>query len=401
MGRAASVASEKFESLPRTFAPAMAKGGTTIHVSKTAVLFIEYQNEFTTEGGKLHGAVKEVMVANGMLNKSMSVAAAVRKSGGKVFHAPISFAEDGSDNPNKGLGILAGCAKDKLFIVGTWNAEICDSMKPAQQDIVVVGKKGLDAFPGTDLETRLNAHGIETVALAGFLANCCVESTMRTAFEKGFNVVTLADCTATTSKEAQQAAVEGTYGMFSTPMCAADFLTRIESCTPAAPKAAGALEKLESLPRTFAPAEAKGGVGISAKNTAVLFIEYQNEFTSDGGKLHGAVKDVMLANDMLNKSMAVAVAVRKAGGKVFHAPISFAEDASDNPNKGLGILAGCAKDKLFTVGTWNADICDSMKPAQQDIVVVGKKGLDAFPGTDIETQLNAHGIETVALAGFL
>merc|ERR1712193_305495 len=197
--------------------------------SKTAVLFIEYQNEFTTEGGKLHGAVKEVMVANDMLKKSISVAAAVRKSGGKVFHAPISFAHDASDNPNKGLGILAGCAKDKLFTTGTWNAEFCAAMKPAQHDVVITGKKGLDAFPGTDLEAQLKAHGIETLVLAGFLSNCCVESTMRTAFEKGFNVVTLTDCTATTSMEGQKAAVEGTYGMFSTPMLAADFIVKLEA----------------------------------------------------------------------------------------------------------------------------------------------------------------------------
>merc|ERR1712217_56135 len=163
-----------------------------------------------------------------MLNKSVEMCKVIRAKGAKVVHAPIMFKEDASDNPNKGLGILAGCAKDKLFTAGTWNAEICDSMKPTKQDIVVVGKKGLDAFPGTDLETQLNAHGIETVVLAGFLANCCVESTMRTAFEKGFNVVTLANCTATTSKEAQQAAVEGTYGMFSTPMSAADFIANIE-----------------------------------------------------------------------------------------------------------------------------------------------------------------------------
>merc|ERR1719343_1523753 len=227
---AASVASEKFESLPRTFAPAMAKGGTTIHVSKTGVLFIEYQNEFTTEGGKLHGAVKEVMVANDMLKKSVTVAAAVRKSGGMVFHAPISFAWDASDNPNRGLGILAGCAKDKLFTTSTWNADICASMKPDMRDVVISGKKGLDAFPGTDLEAQLKAHGIETLVLAGFLTNCCVESTMRTAFEKGFNVVTLTDCTATTSKEGQKAAADpktGTYTMFSQPMTSAEFLSAL------------------------------------------------------------------------------------------------------------------------------------------------------------------------------
>ena len=91
--------------------------------------------------------------------------------------------------------------------------------------------------------------------------------------------------------------------------------------------------------------------------------------------------------------------VRGAGGKVFHVPIMFKEDASDNPNKCLGILAGCAKDKLFTCGTWNADFHPLMQPQAGDIVVQGKKGLDAFPGTDLESQLVANGIETVVLGG--
>jgi nicotinamidase-related amidase len=57
--------------------------------------------------------------------------------------------------------------------------------------------------------------------LVGFLTNCCVESTMRTACEKGFNVVTVTDCCATTSLDGHKAATEGTFGMFSTPMDAA------------------------------------------------------------------------------------------------------------------------------------------------------------------------------------
>ena len=88
---------------------------------------------------------------------------------------------------------------------------------------MVKGKKGLDAFPGTDLEEQLKANGIETVAIAGFLTNCCVESTMRTAYEKGFNVVTLTDCMATQTEEGQKGATEGTFGMFSSPMTSLDF----------------------------------------------------------------------------------------------------------------------------------------------------------------------------------
>ena len=60
--------------------------------------------------------------------------------------------------------------------------------------------------------------------LSGFLTNCCVESTMRTAYEKGFNVVTLTDLTATTTSEGQAAATGGTFGMFSSPMTSSEFV---------------------------------------------------------------------------------------------------------------------------------------------------------------------------------
>lgn len=211
--------------MARVFSPSEAKGGTEVVATKTAVLFIEYQNEFTTEGGKLHDAVKGTM--GDMLAKSADLATKARGAGATVIHAPITFKEDASDNPNQGLGILQGCAEGKLFTEGTWNAEFCDAMKPAEGDVIVQGKKGLDAFPGTDLEETLKAKGIETVALGGFLTNCCVESTMRTAYEKGFNVITLTDCCACTSAEGQAAATTGTFGMFSAPMSSDEFSAKL------------------------------------------------------------------------------------------------------------------------------------------------------------------------------
>ena len=144
-----------------------------------------------------------------------------------VVHVPIMFKADASDNPNKGLGILAGCAKDSLFTEGTWNAAFCEQMSPAEGDVVVKGKKGLDAFPNTTLEAELVARGIETVVLCGFLTNCCVESTMRTACEKGFHVITVTDCCATLSADAHKASTEGTFGMFSAPTTAAELTAKL------------------------------------------------------------------------------------------------------------------------------------------------------------------------------
>merc|ERR1711998_701376 len=112
-------------------------------------------------------------------------------------------------------------------------------MKPKQGDLVVTGKKGLDAFPNTTLDAELKAKGIETLVLCGFLTNCCVESTMRTACEKGYNVITLTDCCATTSEEGHAGATGGTFGMFSQPMNAADFTAKLAPAPVAAMPAQG------------------------------------------------------------------------------------------------------------------------------------------------------------------
>merc|ERR1712100_81258 len=130
---------------------------------------------------------------------------------------------------------MGGCAKGSLFTEGTWNAEFCADMKPVDGDVVVTGKKGLDAFPNTTLEAELTKAGIETVILCGFLTNCCVESTMRTVCEKGFNVITVTDCCATTSEEGQTAATGGTFGMFSTPLTAEDLTTKLTTTVKETP----------------------------------------------------------------------------------------------------------------------------------------------------------------------
>jgi len=143
----------------------------------------------------------------------------------KIIHAPITFKDDHSDSPQSSFGILANVVGGGLFKASSWGGAICDSLTPAPGDLVVKGKKGLCAFSNTDLEILLLENGIENIALGGFLTNCCVESTMRTAYEKKFNVITLKDCTAATSQAEYEASVGATYGMFSTVMDSESFIS--------------------------------------------------------------------------------------------------------------------------------------------------------------------------------
>ena len=115
----------------------------------------------------------------------------------------------------------------KAFIKGSWGAAIVDDLKPATADIVVEGKRGLDAFASTNLDFILRSKGIKTIALGGFLTNCCVESTMRSAYEHGFDVITLTDCVAATSAEEHKNAIKYDYPMFSKPMPSSEFIAHL------------------------------------------------------------------------------------------------------------------------------------------------------------------------------
>ncbi len=199
----------------------------TIDPKTTAVVLIEYQNDFTTEGGVLHEAVSEVMDKTDMLANTRGVVDAARDAGATVMHTPITFAEGYAEITRHPYGILKGVVDGNAFVKGSWGAAIVDDLTPAEGDIVIEGKRGLDAFASTNLDFILRSKGITTIALGGFLTNCCVESTMRSAYENGYQVITLSDCVAATSIEEHDNALKYDYPMFSRPMTAGEFVREL------------------------------------------------------------------------------------------------------------------------------------------------------------------------------
>jgi nicotinamidase-related amidase len=194
----------------------------------TAVVLIEYQNDFTSEGGVLHDAVNDVMESTGMLDNSRRLVEAARAAGATVVHAPITFMAGYGELSKHPYGILKGVVDSSAFVKGEWGAEIVDALAPQEGDVVVEGKRGLDTFATTNLDFILRARGIDTIALGGFLTNCCVESTMRSGYEKGYKVITLSDCVAATSPEEHENAIKFDYPMFSEVMTADAFTQELQ-----------------------------------------------------------------------------------------------------------------------------------------------------------------------------
>jgi nicotinamidase-related amidase len=199
----------------------------SINPQTAAVVLIEYQNDFTSEGGVLHDAVAEVMGKTGMLDNTRQLVDAAHSAGATVMHAPIMFAEGYNEISSHPYGILKGVVDGKAFVKGSWGAAIVDELAPEDRDIVIEGKRGLDTFASTNLDFILRSKGITTIALGGFLTNCCVESTMRSGYENGYQVITLTDCLAATSPAEHDNALQYDFPMFSEPMASSDVIAAL------------------------------------------------------------------------------------------------------------------------------------------------------------------------------
>lgn len=57
----------------------------------------------------------------------------------------------------------------------------------------VVDKVAYDGFADTPLDLMLRSRGIETLVVVGTAVNWCVDSTLRAAFHRRFNIIVLAD----------------------------------------------------------------------------------------------------------------------------------------------------------------------------------------------------------------
>jgi len=170
---------------------------------KTAVVFIEFQNEFCRDGGKLYDIVKEEIARQETVEHAVELAKGARGKGALVIHCPFVFDEQWVDDRCI-CGIIAGAKEGGAFRPGEWGTEIIEELKPQEGEVVLEGKRALSAFTNTGLDEILQKHGIENVITAGFLSNVCVESTARSAYDRGYKVSVARDATAATSQENQQ-----------------------------------------------------------------------------------------------------------------------------------------------------------------------------------------------------
>lgn len=194
--------------------------------SETAIVLIEFQNDFCKPGFPLYPGVETILREYNVIENTVELVREAKKKGVLIVGCPIYFEPDYRDLGQE-FGIKANVKKLGAFRKGTKGAEFIDELKP-YVDIYVEGKRGLDGFHGTNLDVILRYHGIKNVAIAGFLTNVCVESTARTAYDLNYRVIIIKDCTAANSWEEQRYAETKLFPLIADVMTHKEFLEKLE-----------------------------------------------------------------------------------------------------------------------------------------------------------------------------
>ncbi len=92
-------------------------------------------------------------------------------------------------------------------IRGTEGVKVIDDLEPAATD-VIVEKRMLSAFFGTDLDFTLRQRGIKTLIVTGVATWACVLKTVFDAAEIGYEVIVPADCCASPVPEGHESALK-------------------------------------------------------------------------------------------------------------------------------------------------------------------------------------------------
>ncbi|MCE0496106.1 cysteine hydrolase family protein [Vibrio salinus] len=161
---------------------------------QTALVLIEYQNEWVSERGNLRNKlVQDKEAFAGAIEKSKDVLTASREKGYLIIHVTLQPDNNYLIFGNASYGMRHAIPANK-----TWQGfqgEIHPDFKPENGEHVITGRTGASAFSGSNLDSVLRNNRIHNLILIGFATHVCVESTLRAAHDLGYNTFVITEAT--------------------------------------------------------------------------------------------------------------------------------------------------------------------------------------------------------------
>ena len=193
-------------------------------LANTALLLIGFQHDYFDPSGILHGVVEESHRVSGTLENTIKLIEFFKDSDMTMVNTPIVFSElyDELENP---IGILKTIRDVQAFKEGTPGAETIPQIKAYGDRIIELpGKKSFNSFSNTKLHTTLRERGVTRIVFAGCVTSICVHASALQAFDLGYEVTMLSDCTSARTPIEQEFFCSDVFPLFSRVFTLEEFL---------------------------------------------------------------------------------------------------------------------------------------------------------------------------------
>lgn len=164
--------------------------------SKSALLVIDLQNAFIHDKGTLGISGVDTKRLSTIMSPLEKLIKRCQETGVPVIWTMQEhFAVDQNRAKKKLLGHTAK-RKQVSALAGSWDEQIVDELKPLADfdPAMVIRKHRFGAFYETRLEMMLKMMGVQHLFIAGATTNACVETSIREAYLRDFDVIAVDDC---------------------------------------------------------------------------------------------------------------------------------------------------------------------------------------------------------------
>jgi ureidoacrylate peracid hydrolase len=215
----------------------------TVKPAETAVIVVDMQNAYATQGGYVDVAGFDISGAAAAIAQTKKVLEAARAAGILVIYFQNGWDKDyveaggpGSPNWHKSNALKTMRARPELagtlLAKGTWDYALVDELAPQPGDIVIP-KTRYSGFFNTNIDSVLRSRGIRTLVFTGIATNVCVESSLRDAFHLEYFGIVLEDATHHVGPDfVQKAALYNIEKFFGWVSTVADFCGAVSQIPP-------------------------------------------------------------------------------------------------------------------------------------------------------------------------
>ena len=188
-----------------------------------ALIVVDPQIDLLSPEGAAWDLFGPQVAERGTVQNLRALRDAAEQAGVPVFYSRVELTDDDFKTRPVRNGLQQLIRDRKLFRAGA-GARFLPELEPTDETILLSPRKGPSSVQ-SDVAEQLRERGIDTIVVAGMVANLCVESQVRDAADDGFDTIVVGDAIATMSDEAHDATLAN-FGLLATAVVTTEDVVR-------------------------------------------------------------------------------------------------------------------------------------------------------------------------------